>query len=84
MSAERRKPSLTLADALDATRWDHWSEADRMALLRPVGKVFEEIPWEIRPSYLGPAPIEEPETEGGPMNDSDEGADTRPREALKK
>jgi hypothetical protein len=63
----RRK---TLADALDATKWDYQPGRDKKILLRPAGSVFSELPWEIEPQYLGPALVRE--------GDVDKGADSDP------
>jgi hypothetical protein len=79
MSANEKDDCLTLADALDATRWDYHPGADRKMLLRPVGKVFANFPWEVRPQYLGPVPIAEPEIENG----TDDDTDTQPIEPFK-
>jgi len=78
----RKKPgdSSTLADALDVTRWDFAPGKDRKDLLRPVGSLLADLPWEIRPQYLGPAPIPDPDLET--ENDSDDDADTQPIEPL--
>jgi hypothetical protein len=79
MSSKKNNRCATLADALDLTQWDYRPGKDRKLLLRPVGSVFADLPWEIRPQYLGPAPVAELETE----NDTDDGADTQPIEPLK-
>jgi hypothetical protein len=81
MSEKKKGRRSTLADALDATKWDFKPGKDREILLRPVGTVFGEVPWEVQPQYLGPAPIPEPEPES--ENDTDEDADTQPIEPLK-
>ena len=84
MSRKRSGRKFTLADALDLTRWDFKPGKDRKILLRPVGSVFANLPWEIHPQYLGPAPIAEPETEPESDTGSDDDADTQPIEPLKK
>jgi hypothetical protein len=87
MSDEKKDRKSTLADAIDATEWDFKPGKDRKILLKPVGTVFGEVPWEVEPQYLGPAPISdlEPEPEAkvetGP---EDEDADTQPIKPLKK
>jgi len=80
MSDKKDDRKSTLADAIDATEWDFKPGKDRKILLKPVGTVFGEVPWEIEPQYLGPAPISEPEAE----TDSDDDADTQPIEPLEK
>jgi hypothetical protein len=55
----------TLANALDLTHWDFNPGEDQKVLLQPVGSVFSDLPWEIRPQYLGPAPISEDDEENG-------------------
>jgi hypothetical protein len=47
----------SLADLLDETRWECSLTRDRRVLLSPVGTVFSNLPWEVQPQYLGPAPI---------------------------
>ena len=79
MSRKKSDPASTLADALDVTRWDYAPGKDRKELFRPVGSVLADLPWEIRPQYLGPAPIPDPEAE----TESDDDADTQPIEPLK-
>lgn len=81
MSGKEKKRRSTLADALDATKWDYKPGKDRKLLLEPVGLVFGDLPWEVQPQYLGPAPIAEPETET--VSDTVEDADTQPVEPLK-
>lgn len=83
MSNEKKKGRSTLADAIDATEWDFKPGKDRKILLRPVGEMFGEVPWEVQPQYLGPAPIAESETETEPENEIDDDADTQPLEPLK-
>ena len=85
MSDEKKDRKATLADAIDATEWDFKPGKDRKILLKPVGAVFGEVPWEIEPQYLGPAPIPEPESKSEPEaeTDSDDDADTQPIEPLK-
>ena len=82
MSGENKKRRSTLADALDATEWDYKPGQDPKLLLRPIGTVFGDLPWEVQPQYLGPAPIAEPdvETESETVQD----AQTQPIEPLKK
>jgi hypothetical protein len=82
MNDRKKDRRSTLADALDATQWDFKPGKDRKILLRPVGSVFAELPWEIQPQYLGPAPIAETTTEN--ETDADDDADTQPIEPLKK
>ena len=65
-NGKKKDPKSTLADDLDATRWDFQPGQDKKILLRPVGSVFADLPWEIQPQYLGPAPIAETETEHEP------------------
>ncbi len=72
MSPEKKDKGPTLAETLDATRWDFVPDPERKMLLRPVGSIFENLPWEVHPQYLGPAPIEKIETE-----DQAEGEETR-------
>ncbi len=57
----RKKPDVlsTLADALDVTCWDYSPSRDGRVLLRPAGSVFAELPWEIQPQHLAPAPVGE-------------------------
>jgi hypothetical protein len=85
MSDKKEDGKSTLADAIDATEWDFKPGKDRKILLKPVGTVFGEVPWEIEPQYLGPAPISEPESNSEPEaeTDSDDDADTQPIEPLK-
>ena len=73
MSGKKIGRRSTLADALDATKWDYKPGKDRELLLEPVGMVFGDLPWEVQPQYLGPAPIAEPEaeTESDAVTDSD-------------
>lgn len=80
MSDKKKDPQSTLADALDATHWDFKPGKDRKILLRPIGSVFGELPWEVQPQYLGPAPIAETESED--TTDSDDDADTQPIKPL--
>ena len=63
MSADKKGEAPTIAEALDATRWDFVPEPERKMLLRPVGSIFENLPWEARSQHLGPAPIEETDTD---------------------
>jgi hypothetical protein len=88
MNDKKKDRRSTLADALDATQWDFKPGKDRKILLRPVGSVFAELPWEIQPQYLGPSPVADPEPELKPESeaesDTDDGADTQPLEPLKK
>ena len=63
MSTEKKDKRPSLAEALDATQWDFVPDPERKMLLHPVGSIFENLPWEVHPQYLGPAPIEETETE---------------------
>ena len=71
----------TLADDLDATEWDFQPGKDKKILLRPVGSVFSDLPWEIQPQYLGPAPAQETDAEAdekagdAPENPDDESLD---------
>jgi len=81
MSDEKKKRRSTLADAIDATEWDFKPGKDRKILLRPVGAVFSDVPWEVESQYLGPAPIAEPATET--ESDTDDDADTQPIKPLK-
>jgi hypothetical protein len=85
MSDKKKGRRSTLADALDATEWDFKPGKDRKVLLRPVGSVFGEVPWEVQPQYLGPAPIAEPEPEPETEVETnpDDDADTQPIEPLK-
>ncbi len=73
MSGENNKRRSTLADALDATEWDYKPGEDPNLLLRPIGMVFGDLPWEVESQYLGPAPIAEPEVEpeSDPVNDAE-------------
>ena len=86
MSDEKKQRRSTLADAIDATEWDFKPGKDRKILLKPVGTVFGEVPWEVEPQYLGPAPIAEPELEPEPEaeveTDPDDDADTQPIKRL--
>ena len=81
MSGKDTKRRSTLADALDATEWDYQPGKDPKLLLRPVGMVFSELPWEVQPQYLGPAPIAESEVET--ESDAVKDAETQPIEPLK-
>jgi len=81
MSGKDKKRRSTLADALDATKWDYKPGKDRKLLLEPVGLVFGNLPWEVQPQYLGPAPVAEPES--GTASDTLEDTDTQPIEPLK-
>jgi hypothetical protein len=80
MSGEDKKRRSTLADALDATEWDYKPGKDPNLLLRPVGAVFGDLPWEYEPQYLGPAPISESEVES--ESDAAKDTETRPIETL--
>ena len=80
MSGEDKKHRSTLADALDATKWDYKPGKDRKLLLEPVGFVFGNLPWEVQPQYLGPGPVAEPEI--GFVGDTVEESDTQPVEPL--
>ena len=86
MSDKKKDRKSTLADAIDATEWDFKPGKDRKILLKPVGTVFGEVPWEVEPQYLGPAPTTEfePEPEAGDETDPDDDADTQPIEPLEK
>lgn len=86
MSRKKKDRKSTLADAIDATEWDFKPGKDRKILLKPVGTVFGEVPWEVEPQYLGPAPIPdlEPEAEAEDETDSENNADTQPIEPLEK
>lgn len=53
MTAPRRRS--TLAAELDRTQWDYEPGQDRTFLLAPVGRIFDNLPWEIKARYLGPA-----------------------------
>ena len=81
MSGKDKKRRSTLADALDATKWDYKPGKDRKLLLEPVGLVFGNLPWEVQPQYLGPGPIAEPEAET--ESDAVKDAETQPIEPLK-
>ena len=81
MSEKNKGRPSTLADALDATKWDFKPGKDRKILLQPIGSVFGDLPWEIQPQYLGPAPIPEPEPESD--TDTDDDVDTQHIEPLK-
>jgi len=85
MSGKEKKRRSTLADALDATKWDYKPGKDRKLLLEPVGLVFGDLPWEVQPQYLGPAPIAEPEIgiDGDNNTANEDDADTQPIEPLK-
>jgi len=83
MSGKKKDRKSTLADALDATEWDFKPGKGRKLLLRPVGSVFGEVPWEVEPQYLGPAPIPEIEPETVTESDPDDDADTQPIKPLK-
>ena len=82
MSDKKWGRRSTLADDLDATRWDYVPGKDGKLLLRPVGWVFAELPWEVEPQYLGPAPIPEPEagdeTDDATDADDVDDVDTQP------
>ena len=80
MNRKKDKRRATLADALDLTKWDFAPGQDRKVLLKPVGSVFSSLPWEIRPQYLGPAPITDVEPENEQATESD--VDTQPLEPL--
>lgn len=73
---------FTLADALDLTRWDVDPGEDQKVLLQPVGSVFADLPWEISPQYLGPAPISAPDGENGDGSDHGEDVKTQSFETL--
>jgi len=83
MSDEKKKRRSTLADAIDATEWDFKPGKDRKNLLKPVGAMFSDVPWEVEPQYLGPAPIAEPATEAENEVEDDD-ADTQPIEPMNK
>ncbi len=80
MSGKDKKRRSTLADALDATEWDYKPGKDRKLLLEPAGLVFGNLPWEVEPQYLGPAPIAESEVET--ESDAVSDAETQPIEPL--
>jgi hypothetical protein len=84
MGRNKPRQKITLADALDRTRWDFERGKDRKALLNPAGSVFSKLPWEIEPRYLGPAPIAEMEAEVDVVHDTENTADvdTQPIEPL--
>jgi hypothetical protein len=84
MSGKKKDRRSTLADELDATQWDFKPGKNREILLRPVGSVFGDVPWEIQPQYLGPAPVAETETESDTDSDADEDVDTQPIEPLER
>ncbi|MEJ2188868.1 MAG: hypothetical protein P8Y93_05510 [Acidobacteriota bacterium] len=46
----------SLAAVLNGTSWDYSPGQDRTFLLRPVGRIFEDVPWEVHTWYLGPEP----------------------------
>ena len=79
---DRQRRGSTLADDLDATKWDFQPGKDKKILLRPVGSVFSDLPWEIQPQYLGPTPAAETEPEPEPETDSNDDADTQPNAPL--
>ena len=83
MSDEKKKRRSTLADDIDATEWDFKPGKDRKILLKPVGAVFGDVPWEVEPQYLGPAPVADVEPETSTEGDLDNAADTQPLDALK-
>ncbi len=83
MSKKEKSRRSTLADAIDATKWDFKPGKDRKLLLQPVGSVFGDLPWEVQSQYLGPAPIPEPETEPEGDSNTDDDADTQPIKPLK-
>ena len=78
MSAQKKDTAPTLAEALDATEWDFVPEPEQKMLLRPVGSIFENLPWEARPQHLGPAPAVEAQIDNEPETDSDDDSDTQP------
>ena len=80
MSGREKKLRSTLADALDATEWDYTPGRDPKLLLRPIGTVFGDLPWEVQSQYLGPAPIAEPEVEA--ESDIVKDTETQPIEPL--
>ena len=84
---DKKKPRrVTLADELDATCWDFQPGQDKQVLLRPVGSVLKNVPWDIEPQYLGPAPIAEIEIEEDVETDTDtdDDVDTQPIEPLER
>ena len=84
MGGKKKGRRGTLADELDATRWDFQPGKDGKILLRPVGSVFGDVPWEIEPQYLGPAPVQEQETDDEGDAEDNEDADTQPIEPLER
>ena len=86
---DTKKPRrATLADELDATRWDYQPGKDKEILLKPVGSVFKDVPWEIEPQYLGPAPTSDLDVEQDDETDTDidgeQDVDTQPLEPIEK
>jgi hypothetical protein len=51
------RSKTTLAAALDRMRWDYSPDKDRRFLLDPIGKIFQNLPWEARAYNLGPVPV---------------------------
>lgn len=88
MGGKKKPRRATLADELDATSWDFQPGKDKQILLRPAGSVFKNVPWEIEPQYLGPAPIAEIDVEEDVENDTDtdtdDDVDTQPIEPLER
>ena len=82
MGGKKKGRRGTLADELDATHWDFKPGKDKKILLRPVGSVFKNVPWEIEPQYLGPAPVADLEVEDDTDTDNDEDVDTQPLEPI--
>ena len=87
MVDEKKSRRATLADELDATHWDFQPGKDKQILLKPVGTVFKDVPWEIEPQYLGPSPFADLDTEEEVESDGDDDentADTQPLEPIEK
>jgi hypothetical protein len=51
MSDPRRQ--RTVAAVLDRTQWDYEPGQDRTFLFVPVGRIFDNLPWEIKARYSG-------------------------------
>ena len=46
----------SLAAVLNDTSWDYSPGQDRTFLLTPVGRIFDDLPWELHTCNLGPEP----------------------------
>ena len=81
MKRDGDDPKTSLAAELDRTSWDYAPGSYRSFLLSPVGRIFGNLPWEVRAQHLSPVPFSEILETG---KDLEAVFDTRPLPVLKK